>query len=451
MAIGEVGTLTRGGFGAEEDVRVDFTQPIENAVIMLTATNDGGNEYSIVVTSVDANGFTFRIDEWEDEDGPHPATETVNWIAVEPGIHTLPDGRIIEAGTTTATTTASNVTLNGGFTDPPVVLTNRMSENDPHVADSDPFNITASGFDVALQEGSLADGVNTGETVGYIAISPGGDADNGTAVTYNNLTTANQNFDLNATFTQGITLAETQSMNETDAGNVHLENNASESVAQLRFDEETGDGSGAHVAETVGIVTFENGLIPCFTPGAMVTTLRGKVDVDHIAEGDMVLTRDHGFQPVRWVCKTQIGKERLMSDPTLSPICIRKDAIAPGLPSADLWVSPQHRMLVTGWKAELYAGQSEVFVPSRGLLNDHGVLQPRSPGVTYIHLLFDEHEVIYANDTPTESLHAGQLDKAEISAEARAELLSIFPELQLGYGPAARRCLTVAQSRALSV
>ena len=110
MARGEVGTLTRGGFGADEEVRIDFTEEIQDAVIMLTGTNNGGNEYSLVVTSVDDTGFTFKLKEWEDEDGPHPATETINWIAVKPGIHELPDGRIIEAGTTTTGTDASPVT-----------------------------------------------------------------------------------------------------------------------------------------------------------------------------------------------------------------------------------------------------------------------------------------------------------------------------------------------------
>lgn len=150
MAIGEAGTLTRGGFGDGELVRVDFTEPLSNAVIMLTGTNAGGNEFSLTVTSVDGTGFDFLVDEWEDEDGPHPATETIYWLAVEPRVHTLPDGRIIEAGTTNATDTASSVSLNGAFTDPPVVLTNVMSENETDVVDSDPNNITARGFDVSL-------------------------------------------------------------------------------------------------------------------------------------------------------------------------------------------------------------------------------------------------------------------------------------------------------------
>lgn len=446
MGIGEAGSITRGGFGANEQVRIDFTDPIANAVIILTGTNAGGNEYALVVTSVDADGFTFNLDEWEGEDGPHPATETINWIAVTPGVHSLPDGRLIEVGTTTAGTTATSVSLNGTYVEAPVVLTSRMSTNDANVADSDPFNITTTGFDVALQEGTLGDGVNTGETVGYVVISKGGDATSGTAVSYNNLTTSDQTFALDATFTQGITLADTQTMNETDAGVVHLTNNASESEVLARFDEQS--GSNAHLDEGVGFLTFENGIIPCYTKGTKISTLRGQIDVSELRVGDRILTRDNGFQALRWLSKTQVGQARLAADPALAPIQIKRDALGPGLPAADMWVSPQHRMLMTGWKAELLSGQSEVLVPARALLNDRDVLQTPVSEATYYHLLLDRHEVIYANETPSESLHASQMDLSLASAQQRHELNALVPDLHLGFGAATRECLTVSQGRA---
>lgn len=453
MAIGETGSLTRGGFGATEEVRIDFGQAIDNPVVMLTATNNGGNEFSLIVTSVDNTGFTFRLAEWEDEDGPHPATETINWMAVTPGVHSLPDGRIIEAGTTTATTTASSVTLNGSFTAPPVILTNRMSENDPDVADSDPSNITASSFDVSLQEGALSDGVNTGETVGYIAISPGGDgATSGTAQTYDTLTTGNSYFSLDHNFANGITLAETQTLNEADAGNVHLRNENIDDQVRAYFDEETGDGSGAHVPESVGFVTFEEGLIPCFTPGTEITTARGQVDVDALTPGDLILTRDSGFQPLRWLSRTELNRERLDADPNLRPILIRKGSIAPGIPAADMAVSPQHRMLVSGWRVQTAAGETEAFVSAKALVDGKFIRRTSRKRVVYYHLLLDRHHVIYANGAASESLHADQLDKAELTQPARSELFDLFPDLRSfgsSFGPSARPTLRNQQARAM--
>ena len=447
MARGEVGTLTRGGFGADEEVRIDFTEEIQDAVIMLTGTNNGGNEYSLVVTSVDDTGFTFKLKEWEDEDGPHPATETINWIAVKPGIHELPDGRIIEAGTTTTGTDASPVTLNGDFSDPPVVLTNRMSENDPHVADSDPFNITADGFDVALQEGSRADGVNAGETVGYIAISQGGDADNGTAVVSDNLTTGVQWFDLGDSFTNGITLAETQTLNDADAGNVQLRNDNRDDEARLFFDEESGDGETAHVTESVGIVTFEMGIIPCYTAGTLITTARGLVSVENLCVEDLIVTRDRGLQKMRWLQRTQMSPQRLAAEPWHMPILIKRGALGPNLPNTDMIVSPQHRMLVTGWKAQLLAGEEEVLVPAKALINGSTIVMNKSVGCTYYHLLLDRHEIIFADGAPSESLHAAEISKNELSEQGRQDMFRQFPDLHFGYGPPARPCLPVSLGR----
>jgi hypothetical protein len=293
MAIGEAGTLTRGGFGDGELVRVDFTEPLSNAVIMLTGTNAGGNEFSLTVTSVDGTGFDFLVDEWEDEDGPHPVTETINWLAVEPRVHTLPDGRIIRAGTTNATDTASSVSLNGAFADPPVVLTNVMSQNETDVVDSDPNNITARGFDVSLQEGSLSDGIHVAETVGYIAIAAGSGIDSGLVTTSTGLGTGYSTFSLGRTVPSGLVFAETQTINDPDAGRVVLQS-ATDTTANLKFDEETGDGESAHPSETVGIVAFEDGLIMCFTPEDRVQTPFGPRLIRKLGKGDMILTRDNG-------------------------------------------------------------------------------------------------------------------------------------------------------------
>lgn len=86
-------------------------------IIHLPSTNQGGNEYLLRVISVVADGFNLALDEWENEDSPHSATETIDWIIVEKGVHALNDGRVIDIGTTTATQTASAVSLTGTYTD----------------------------------------------------------------------------------------------------------------------------------------------------------------------------------------------------------------------------------------------------------------------------------------------------------------------------------------------
>lgn len=453
MAFGEVGTLTRGGFGEGEVVRIDFDEPLENAIIHLSSTNQGGNEFSLTVLSVDANGFTFVLEEWEDEDGPHPATETINWIAVEPGVHTLPDGRIVEAGVTTATDTASSVAFSGTHTGTPVVLTNTMSNNDPDVADSDPFNVTNSGFDVQLQEGSLSDGVNTGEDVGWIAISTGGDGTSGFASLHDSLNTSNGNFALGGSLSDGAVFGETQSMNDPEAGNVVISNgtiDGSSGTVTAKFDEETGNGNSGHATESVGFVGFELGQLVCFTPGTKIATPSGERAIETLSYGDLVLTEDSGPAPIRVISRTNLSAETLAARPDLRAIRIRAGSLGAGLPTQDLIVSPQHRMVLQGWSAQLLFGHDQVFAPARGLLNDHSITCDHSrEAVSYIHLGFDTHHVIWANGSPTESLHAGTVSKDLMDSAARAELFAIFPELRAdpqNWGPTARPALSVKEA-----
>ena len=458
MAIGEIGTLTRGGFGDGEIVRVDFTGPLTDAVIHLSSTNAGGNEYSLRVVSVDANGFNFILEEWEDEDGPHPASETINWIAVEPGVHTLADGRIIEAGTTVATDAASAVSLAGSHSGAPVVLTNVMSQNDTDVVDSDPFNVTSSGFDVQLQEGSLSDGTNTGEDVGWIAISTGGDGTAGYASLHNDLTTGNTTFGLGGALTNGAVFGETQSMNDPEAGNVVIGNGnsitGSTGTITAKFDEETGNGESAHPNESFGLVGFELGQILCFTPGTMIDTPLGPRDVVQIKNGDMVLTADDGPQPVMISCQTDLSADTLAHTPDQRPIVIKAGALGPNVPVQDLVVSPQHKLLISGWRAQMFFGHSQILAPAKGLVNDTTVLsQTAAAGVSYIHIGFDKHQIITANGAKTESLHAGEVSKQHMDLQAREELFTLFPTLRTqpnDWGAPVRPCLKVQESKLLA-
>lgn len=439
VAFGEVGSLTRGNFGDGEVVRVDFTENLTSAVIHLSSTNQGGNEFSLRVVSVDETGFSFVLEEWEDEDGPHPATETINWIAVEPGVHELPDGRIIEAGTTTATDTASAVSLNGGFGGTPVVLTNVMSQNDTDVVDSDPSGVSAAGFNVSLQEGSLSDGTNTGETVGYIAIGTGGDGTSGYASISGGLNSGNSNFALDGgagtgTLTNGAVFAETQSLNEAGSGNVVIGNAdiaGSDGTITMKFDEETGNGEEAHGNETVGLVGFEIGLLLCFGADTLIETETGPHRCGDLQPGVRVLGADGSWKILRRVFQRQVTFQDMTDDPKLRPVRIAAGSLGQGLPHRDLLVSRQHRMLVASKIADRMFGGTEVLVPAIRLTVLPGIelVQPED-GIAFVHLLFDSHEVIIAEGAPSESLFTGPEALKAIPADSREEMWSLFPQLR---------------------
>lgn len=162
--------------------------------------------------------------------------------------------------------------------------------------------------------------------------------------------------------------------------------------------------------------------VPCFTPGTLINTKWGQRAVETLLVGDLIETQDNGLQSLRW-----IGRRNVVAQGALTPIRIRAGALGN---DRDLLVSPQHRMLLTGWQAELLFGESEVLVAAKHLVNGTTITPAARRSVDYIHLLFDRHEIIFAEGIATESFHPGDF-VLENDPETRSELVSIFPELDL--------------------
>jgi hypothetical protein len=215
------------------------------------------------------------------------------------------------------------------------------------------------------------------------------------------------------------------------------------------------DNSLAYV-ESNAFLTFDMSatgsaaLIACFTEGTLIATGRGEVRVEDLAVGDLVLTVDHGLQAVRWVGTKTLSPRDLARAPNLAAIRIEAGALGPDLPHAALSVSPQHRCLVRSKIAERMAGESEVLVAAKHLLGTPGVsVVPMDQPVTYVHLLFDRHELVWSNGAVTESLYLGEQAMSAVDAEARDEILTLFPQLAVLRPPAARTFLRGRQARKL--
>lgn len=178
-------------------------------------------------------------------------------------------------------------------------------------------------------------------------------------------------------------------------------------------------------------------MVPCFVAGTLIETVEGKMPVEVLEAGDMILTRDQGYQPLRW-----IGQRTVAASGKMAPIEIAANTF--GEHSA-LRVSPLHRILLQNEMAELLFGESEVLVAAKELVNDTSVRVREGGDVTYVHLLFDEHQIVVSNGLESESfLPGGQITNL-FEEEAVAEICALFPELDPhsgeGYSPAARRIL----------
>ncbi len=60
-------------------------------------TSNGDQPLTVRVRNVTATGFEFQLDEWQYLDGWH-AGESIGYLVVEAGEHTLLDGTRVKAG-----------------------------------------------------------------------------------------------------------------------------------------------------------------------------------------------------------------------------------------------------------------------------------------------------------------------------------------------------------------
>jgi Ca2+-binding RTX toxin-like protein len=201
------------------------------------------------------------------------------------------------------------------------------------------------------------------------------------------------------------------------------------------------DGSPA------GQMSFSNieTVVPCFTPGTMIETDRGPRAVETLKPGDMVRTMDHGLQPVRWIGRRNLTPAELALQPKLRPVLIREGALGAGLPQRDMRVSPQHRLLMTGAHAELISGEAEALAPALFFVGQPGIVEDAAAtGISYIHLMFDRHEIVRSDGLWSESFQPGAATMSGMEEAQRDEILSLFPGLPAGGAlayPAARSSL----------
>ncbi len=208
------------------------------------------------------------------------------------------------------------------------------------------------------------------------------------------------------------------------------------------------DASGAVTSEMV----FSNmeKVVACFTLGAMIQTERGEVAVEELQAGDRVLTRDHGLQPLRWVGRRDLSQTDLAREPRFSPIRIEMGALGSNLPARDMMVSPQHRMLVSGPRAELLFGDAEVLVAATHMVGMTGVQRVYPRGISYVHILFDQHQIVCADGTWSESFQPGAQTLSGLDDAQRDEVLALFPHLRAGAAyPSARLKLKAREAQVL--
>lgn len=197
----------------------------------------------------------------------------------------------------------------------------------------------------------------------------------------------------------------------------------------------------------------EGGGVICFTPGTRIATPSGPRLIQTLQPGDLVLTKDDGPQEIVWTGSRRMSGARLYAMPHLRPIRFRSGALGQSRPEPDLIVSPAHRMLVKGSAAQALFGTSEVLVRADDLLNDGSIAVDQAlREVTYIHILLERHNIVFANGVETESFHPSNTALEMVDAAQREGLMALLPHVAHNpesYGDYARRNVSGSEAALL--
>lgn len=184
--------------------------------------------------------------------------------------------------------------------------------------------------------------------------------------------------------------------------------------------------------------------IICFASGTMILTPSGERRIEHLFEGDIVVTLDSGPQPIRW-----IGSKTVRATGALAPVRFARGTIGN---SRDLFVSPQHRMLLREASMNIRSAQGEVLAPASALVDDFRIGVAYGGLVVYHHVMFDQHQIVIANGAASESFHPGDGALGTLDGQERETLFRVFPTLRSdagAYGNASRPRLGFTETRAL--
>jgi hypothetical protein len=162
---------------------------------------------------------------------------------------------------------------------------------------------------------------------------------------------------------------------------------ATSGTQAYRLFSDTPVGIGSTVTATSGTTTI------CFLPGTQISTPQDEISVEALQPGDLVTTADGRVVPVRWVGRQTVSTR--FADPLrVLPICIKAGALAENVPSRDLYVSPDHAILI-----------DDILVHASALVNGTSIVRAPAPAptFTYYHVELADHSLLLADNVPAES------------------------------------------------
>ncbi len=185
--------------------------------------------------------------------------------------------------------------------------------------------------------------------------------------------------------------------------------------------------------------------LPCFTVGTRILTPSGERQIEDLKPGDRVITYDNGAQPIRW-----IGRRRMPAQGRFVPVVIAAGRFGD---HGRLVLSQNHRILLRDPQLQVLFSTAEMLISAKHLVDNGSVTLKPGGWVDYVHILFDRHQLIWANGLLSESLYPGSVHSDPGQHESLSELIAVFPELAPHRAhdiQSARRCLSRYEAALLS-
>jgi hypothetical protein len=181
----------------------------------------------------------------------------------------------------------------------------------------------------------------------------------------------------------------------------------------ITFTPTESDGAGFTAALAPVTLTVTAEVMPCFLEGTRIATPGGPRAVEELRVGDLVATASGGARPVVWIGSRRVDCLRHPRPELVHPVRVRAGAFGTRLPSRDLLLSPDHAVFAEG-----------VLIPIKHLVNGASVAVEPRDRVTYFHIELDRHDVVLAENLPTESY----LDTGDRARFEGGRCVALYPD-----------------------